>query len=490
MTQVAEVAPVVDAATATAASRDALLRLLREQSDVYDGKSEREAVRIRGYILAAFERIGLPDSALPHVLEELQNGRDPYLVAAAAKAIRGAKRPPNAMPHLKVASERIAPLDAPVSFESFDPSWPYLHPTTAKKEITATIEWIGSSAAPREVDGCCEATARPAEPLRDVTLEDQGGSEVAFDDYFRGKPSVVVFFYTRCDNPAKCSLSIATLARLQNELERRGMAGNVRLAAITYDPSFDLPARMKGFGEFRGIRFNDDMRFFRAVDHTDQLRAWFDLGVNYAGAIVNRHRIEAYVLDRRGRIVTSFVRLQWTPEAILSVVEPMVRRRFLTSTIHSMAAVLLALIPKCPLCVAAYLSAFGAGTLRLIPSRPLVLLTAGLFLAIHFATVLRRSRQTGAMAAIPISAAGAVLLMTSFFVNSSITGIAGALLLAAGAFASVSGSVIARVGTVAALDHRRLLTVRVRRAVRGGFSREPRHPRSWRDGAARGRLFL
>ena len=38
---------------------------------------------------------------------------------------------------------------------------------------------------------------------------------MTFKDFFHGQPSIVVFFYTRCDNPMKCSLTVAKLARVQ-----------------------------------------------------------------------------------------------------------------------------------------------------------------------------------------------------------------------------------------------------------------------------------
>jgi protein SCO1/2 len=56
-----------------------------------------------------------------------------------------------------------------------------------------------------------------------VELEDQDGARVKFGEFFTGKPSVVAFFYTRCDNPNKCSLTITKLGRLQRRLAELGL---------------------------------------------------------------------------------------------------------------------------------------------------------------------------------------------------------------------------------------------------------------------------
>ena len=37
-----------------------------------------------------------------------------------------------------------------------------------------------------------------------------------------GHPTIVVFFYTRCDNPLKCTLTITKLGQMQRALEARG----------------------------------------------------------------------------------------------------------------------------------------------------------------------------------------------------------------------------------------------------------------------------
>jgi protein SCO1 len=127
--------------------RDALVQLLPERISLYDGRSANATIRMRGYILAAFEQTGLPDAALPYVLEELENGRHAYLVADAARALRGLDTPTSrVVPFLFKAVENIRYIDDALTFESYKPRWPITNYTTALTEIFRTFGWLGTHA--------------------------------------------------------------------------------------------------------------------------------------------------------------------------------------------------------------------------------------------------------------------------------------------------------------------------------------------------------
>lgn len=73
---------------------------------------------------------------------------------------------------------------------------------------------------------------------------------------------------------------------------------------------YDLPARMAPFGTRRGLTLDGNNQMLRATSGMESLCRRFRLGVNFVGTVVNRHRIEAYILDDRGRIACSVERLQ------------------------------------------------------------------------------------------------------------------------------------------------------------------------------------
>jgi protein SCO1/2 len=360
------IAELVDSIKASSSQREALVELLPEQHPVYLGRGTNQTIRMRGYILAAFEHLGLPEQAVPYVLDELQNGRDAYLVAAAAKALRGLPNPSGELVRfLFKAVDNIRLMDDALTFEQYKPAWPLTEHTSALQEIFRSFGWLGSrarSALPdlealdhdsagfteairREIRSAIDAI-RGGEPARtpafiplslvgptsaltgrtapkkkdilpDLAFEDQEGNRLTYAEFFREKPSIVVFFYTRCNNPNKCALTITKLGRLQQMIREERLEGRLQTAAITYDPEYDLPARLKAYGLNRGVLFGEDYRFFRALTGMHEVQEHFGLGVNFNGTIVNQHRIELFLLDRQGHIATTFARLQWDVREVL-----------------------------------------------------------------------------------------------------------------------------------------------------------------------------
>jgi protein SCO1 len=360
------IAELVDAIKRSGSGGDSLVELLPERIPLYVNRSTNATIRIRGYILAALEQTGLPGAALPYILEELENGRDAYLVAGAAKALRGLDKPTGEIiPYLFKAIENIKYVDDALTFEVYKPRWPIPNYTTALREIFTTFRWLGAyahsalsdlevlykernefSAAikteiKRAIDiiradegtinvSCCamptslslavglsQDKRRDAVSLADILIEDQAGDILRYADFFSQTPSIVVFFYSRCNNPNKCSLTITKLARLQQAIREEELEEQLKTAAITYDPEYDLPPRLKAYGENRGVLFSDHNRLLRTRTGFKELQDYFDLGVNFNSSIVNRHTIELFILDDQGRIVTTFARLQWDIHDVL-----------------------------------------------------------------------------------------------------------------------------------------------------------------------------
>jgi hypothetical protein len=79
---------LVDALRTKPDGADQLAALLPENLPLYAGRSGAETTRFRGYLLAAFADTGLPDAALPYVVESLEAGHGPDEVAGAASGRR------------------------------------------------------------------------------------------------------------------------------------------------------------------------------------------------------------------------------------------------------------------------------------------------------------------------------------------------------------------------------------------------------------------
>ena len=501
-----QIARWVDSVRLEAGSGDSLVALLSEQLPFYQGKSSNEVAHIRGYIMAAFEKIGLPPDGVPLVLEELESGHLAYGVGAAAIALRGlAFSSPQVVPYLFQAIENIRYSDDFVCFDKFLRRQPARRSKTALQEVFRTFAWQGahaanalpeldrlytdpcvvfsgrvraelkaaieiiratqdSEAASSSAPNCCLLPLLPSRwmnfllpkragrtgDLGQLLLEDQDGNHLSFADFFHAKPAIVVFFYTRCDNPRKCSLTITKLALLQKAIQSRGLARRMKTAAFTYDPLYDSASRLKIYGSDRGVRFDEDNRLFRTPTGVECLQQHFDLGVGFLNSIVNRHRIELYLLDENGRARASISRLHWDIDAVLDRASELLasseteedmtasaRNGFRSGPVlhtsgralfSSIPALLLAIAPKCPICWAAWFGALGiVGWKPFAGLRWLIPILVGILVVQTFGVYVR-TRANGRRAALVLVLGGFLLLFiasaSGAAANASLFGVA------------------------------------------------------------------
>ena len=470
-------AALVDTTAADPARRVEPGHLLREDHCLYQQRSTAAVVRMRGWVLLALARIGVSDAELLYILEELDTGTDSYLVAGAARALRSCASPSSAFaPFVIRAISNIRYNYDPDSLARYGEYVTSGASTSPVRELLATLAWLGPEAREvlaqaeslrtgpgrlpkklhpelekaveairvddqqRRSDSCCALppalknifaftadARRQSKSLDETRFQDQDGESLTFKEFFRGLPSIVVFFYTRCDNPLKCSLTVTRLSRVHNLLRERGLAEKIRTAAITYDPGFDLPDRLGSYGQSRGLRFDANHRMLRTTEGFAALRDHFKLGVNFVESLVNRHKVEAYVLDAQGRIASCFERVHWDEQqlvdrAIEMLEEPKktvaapnsdlkTHRKAAPQILGMLAAMGLAFFPKCPLCWASYLSVFGITSLEQIPYSPWLRPLFFSIMVINLVTVWLRRRSTGGMAALCLVAAGTLVIL-------------------------------------------------------------------------------
>ena len=299
-----------------------LLTLLREDAPIYAGRGAIEAERLRAFVMECVGRAGLASEALPFIREELETATDPYAVAAAARAVRFLHLlPPDIERLLRDAASRIGVVDEIVCLDVY-PAYPAAAGRSAVSEVEETLGIIG-----RIRTRHTPPTPRPDAPkdalrrLRNVELEDQDGEVMPLGQLLLGQPSTVAFFYTRCMNPNKCSLTITKLGWLQRRLSAEHMTSSVNVAGVTYDPAFDLPRRLQTYGTDRGMMFDARNRMLRTTRGFERLQRRFDLGVGYGEATVNQHRSELFVLDKRGDTIFSVTRRQWQEDEVVGALK-------------------------------------------------------------------------------------------------------------------------------------------------------------------------
>jgi protein SCO1/2 len=231
----------------------------------------------------------------------------------------------------------------------------------------------------------------------------------------------------------------------------------VHTAAITYDPAFDSPQRLRGYAESRGMHLAPGHGVLRVVEGQERVREAFGLGVSFAASVVNRHRIEAFVLDAAGQVAVIHRRLQWREDELLEDLQrllseaekpaaaparaaPQPMGRGMPSLASTLLAVAMALFPKCPLCGLSYLSLSGLAALPQLPgwywTWPVFALA---FLASLVALAWRPFRQ-GRWPAVMLGTAGAAVLLGVGVAQQNSWGLwGGVALCAAGAMAGVLG---------------------------------------------------
>lgn len=472
-------------------SRDLLIELLSERHAIYEERPSYQMNRIKGYALASFAEVGLPDSAVNFLLDELQNGRNAYVVAAAARGLRGTKRPK--AQYINFLIQAIANLrfhDDSLDLTQFKPKWPLKNPSSGRFEILSTLKWFrgyAQAALPelnvflkntfdfnqdirqeiqltinvieadtRKLDlSCCDVeekkNTRTAWPWKkapsihsigNLEVQDESGIATLLKNIVDNKITVVAYFYTRCMNPNKCTLTINKMGWLQKELFKKGLQDKVNIIAFTYDPAYDTPARMHAFGENRGMIFGPNAHLLRTnpKDFTI-LSEFFQLGVSYVASTVNQHRLELYLLDKNGNIRTTYARLQWEIENVIEELETLVNqspiRKYLlkiTSTVQQITLPLLvAFFPKCPFCWAAYLSALGISGIQGIPYSPWLVPIIMAIIMFNLVILYRKSRVRNGMIPFWISLLGALTVALGYVLSNQKIAIPGSMLIFIGA---------------------------------------------------------
>ena len=499
--------------------------LLDERHPAYTGRGTAAVVRMRAHALLALAVGPSPwPQALPFALEELESGRDPLLIAVAARVLPRLAQPSAAWaPFVLSAIRTLRQQDDAVDLTRYGgvPVGVDL-PSTAMDEVLRCLRWLGPAAAgasaalaaladepgglaedhrrtlhqladtliqpptagparaDAEEDGCCPGwlPQRPADlprpspaALDEVRFEDQDGRSLAWADFFQGRPSVLVFFYTRCDNAMKCSLSVSRLAQLQSRLRQAPWGARVRTAAVTYDAAFDLPHRLRGYAESRGMVLDEAHRVLRVTTGGETLRAGLALGVSFVASLVNRHRIEAFVLDAQGRVQLACRRMRWDVPDLMAALErlateaeeaapatgpqapsptpaenPSPRTVRAASGLSPLWMLALALFPKCPLCGAGYLSLAGLAALPHLGGWYWTWPLLALALLTNLGVLAWQLRRHGQRRGLLLSVAGAAVLLDPGVAGDSTAALAlGFLLSLAGALDSTRAwSVAAR----------------------------------------------
>jgi cytochrome oxidase Cu insertion factor (SCO1/SenC/PrrC family) len=202
---------------------------------------------------------------------------------------------------------------------------------------------VGSAKAPASVPAappckhCKEAASKTTTPLNfepftewlpanqrteldclEVGFTDQSGRKGQLSD-FHGRPMVISFFYSRCQNRLKCPATVAQFAELQQSLQSAGLNERVTQLMISFEPQYDTPGRLNSYAKSHGMKCNDDCRMLQLDEKfMPQVVKNLDVPVNYNSGWVNIHGVVLYLVDKNGRLVRKYHTLLWDNQAVVA----------------------------------------------------------------------------------------------------------------------------------------------------------------------------
>lgn len=284
----------------TAAGDARMADMLRQDASHFRGLSTGDVHQLRGHILAALEHRTHSSDAQATIREDIETSLSPVVLAGAARALRNVAPPHDDLRRLLAkGAERISARD---EFVAFGPEEDL---RTACEEIAATLDrW----AEPRACCGARASAASDVEPRMDdprtpcgamldrVVIEDQAAIHRALVALLRERPSIIAFFYTRCMNPQKCSLTVMRLGDAARHLAERPELGDWNMIGVSYDPEYDTPPRLHNYGRDRGFPFGAKVCLARCTTGWPAMKRAFGLRVGYGAATVNEHARECFLV--------------------------------------------------------------------------------------------------------------------------------------------------------------------------------------------------
>ena len=149
----------------------------------------------------------------------------------------------------------------------------------------------------------------PVKRVSGFVLRDSTGRSISTDRITAGKVAVVSFIYTACPDRLGCPLASQALQDLQGRLKEEGLARDVALLSVSFDPARDSPGQLAKYARIYGA---DPMlwRFMTAPS----ARVLGDMIESYGqdrvpvyderGRFTGRysHVLKVFLLDREGYI--------------------------------------------------------------------------------------------------------------------------------------------------------------------------------------------
>lgn len=164
----------------------------------------------------------------------------------------------------------------------------------------------------------------------DGAIIDSAGKALNLRELTHGRITVLSFIYTRCAAPRACPYATGVLYDLHAlSTGDNGLAKNMRLVSLSFDPDYDTPQRLATYAEgMREQKSGCEWRFATAKSHAE-----LDFILNGYGQAVDKrsnpndpqgplyHILRVFLIDREGRIRNIYSSATLDPRLVLADVK-------------------------------------------------------------------------------------------------------------------------------------------------------------------------
>jgi cytochrome oxidase Cu insertion factor (SCO1/SenC/PrrC family) len=164
----------------------------------------------------------------------------------------------------------------------------------------------------------------------DGAIIDSDSKAVNLSELTHGRITVLSFIYTRCAAPKACPYATGVLYDLHAlSAGDNGLAKNMRLVSLSFDPEYDTPHRLAEYSEaMRDAKSGCEWRFATAKS-----RAELDSILNGYGQAVDKrfnpndpqgplyHILRVFLIDREGRVRNIYSSATLDPRLVLADVK-------------------------------------------------------------------------------------------------------------------------------------------------------------------------
>ncbi len=165
---------------------------------------------------------------------------------------------------------------------------------------------------------------RPGDEIPDQAFTDQNGRRRTFSDIRGNRAIAVTFIYTKCPIPTFCPMMDRHFAEAQALIKEKGLTDRAHLLSVSFDPKNDTPVVLKKHAQSLG--FDPAVWTFVTGDRSEIDLFATNLGVTLVrGEAANPdeigHTLRTSLVDREGKLVSSYSGADWTPADLVGALE-------------------------------------------------------------------------------------------------------------------------------------------------------------------------